>query len=127
MRKIIIILLTVSAYFFNLNCCEGHWLFPNGDRVTHKEHLIVDCFRPQNITDTRFECSVCGCLLSIPEWSSTGAISRELRNHLETAHPERIQLIDKLVKENLKNKSLASAQPSSRLPKKAGSAKLTGQ
>ena len=104
MRKIIIILLTVSAYFFNLNCCQGHWLFPDGDRVTTKEKAIVNYFILQDIADTQFECSVCRRILRVPEWLSIGDILKELRDHLTESHPETIQL-----------------------PKKAGSAKLTGQ
>ena len=127
MRKIII-LLTVSVYFFNLNCCEGHWMYPNGDRITTKEMAIVRRFTPRNVNDTCFECDLCNRLLSIPEWSSLGAISRELKKHLTEYHPEEMSLISNPVTRlNLEERLFCSAQPSSRLPKKAGSAKLTGQ
>ncbi len=128
MRKIIIILLTVSAYFFNLNCCEGHWLFPDGDRITAKAKAIVSYFIPRDITDTRFECSVCHSILCLPEGSSTGDIFKELRDHLTKNHPEEMSLISNPVTRlNLEERLFCSAQPSSRLPKKAQFAKLTKQ
>lgn len=118
MRKIII-LLTVSAYFFNLNCCEGHWMYPDGDRITTKENEIAKRFTPRNVNDTCFECDLCKCLLFIPPWSSLGVISKELKKHLTECHPEELSLISNPVTRlNLEARLFCSAQRPSQLPKK---------
>ena len=137
MRKIII-LLTVSAYFFNLNCCQKHWMYPDGDRTTATEKAVVSCFIPLDPTDKLFECHVCGCILSIPGWSSLGAIYKELKEHLIELHPEEMNLIkanpgmielinNSVGRWNLEERLFCSAQRPSQLPKKARFAKLTEQ
>jgi hypothetical protein len=103
-------------------------MYPDGDRIPTKEMAIVECFTPQNVNDTCFECDLCNRLLSIPEGFSLGAISRELKNHLTECHPEKMSSINNPVTRlNLEERLFCSAQRPSQLPKKARFAKLTRQ